>query len=471
MSLRTEIVSPNVGNFIDSLREIGYSTEVAVADLIDNSITANSTEIQIYAVTKPILSFAILDNGKGMSEIELIEAMRLAGKNQKDFRDKNDLGRFGLGLKTASFSQCKKLTVISKNNGQVSSRQWDLNYIAEKNEWFLITPSNYHDLPLYDHFCKLDNGTLIIWEEIDKIPSANFSEMIDKLRKHLSLVFHKFLEGQVPLKKLNILVNNNPVKAFNPFNINHPATQQITSEKINIHGASVTIQPFILPHHSKISQQEYELYATEEGYVKSQGFYLYRENRIIIYGTWWGLHKAVDAHKLIRVRIEIPNSMDAHWGIDIKKSMARPAEIIKSDLRRIISQVIDKGARPFSARGKKIEDKSVIQFWETFPVKDNFRFAINQNHPLYNDLMVSLDDYQKEKLKYFLNGLQAYLPLDAIQSKLQTNPHSIKQESAMTEDDISKLIAMLEESGLSEEYKQQLLKTEIFKNRPEIFKS
>ncbi|MFV8271483.1 ATP-binding protein [Flavobacterium sp. GT2N3] len=471
MPLKTQIVSPNVGNFIDSLREIGYSTEVAVADLIDNSITANSSEIYIYAVTKPCISFAILDNGNGMSEEMLIEAMRLANTNPQDIRSKNDLGRFGLGLKTASFSQCKKLTVVTKRKGQISCRQWDLNYIAKKNEWFLITPQNYNDFPLYDEFAKLDRGTLVIWEEIDKIPSANFAEMIDKLRKHLSLVFHKFLEGQMPLKKLKIHVNNNPVKAFNPFNINHPATQQITSEKINIYGSSVSIQPFILPHHSKISQQEYELYATEEGYVKSQGFYLYRQNRIIIYGTWWGLHKAVDAHKLIRVRIEIPNSMDSHWGIDIKKSMARPADIIKSDLRRIISQVTDKGARPFSARGKKIEDKSIIQFWETFPVKENFRFAINQSHPLFINLLSSLDDYQKEKLKYYLNGVQAYLPLDAIQSKLQTDPHSIKQESALTEDDINKLFIMLQESGLSEEYKQELLKTEIFKNRPEIFKS
>lgn len=468
--MKTQIISPNVGNFIDSLREIGYSTEVAVADLIDNSITANSSEIHIYAVTKPNISFALLDNGRGMTEAELIEAMRLAGKNQHDIRDKNDLGRFGLGLKTASFSQCKKLTVVTKNNKQISCRQWDLNYIASKNEWLLITPQINRSFPLYDEFEKLENGTLVVWEEIDKIPPENFAEMIDKVRKHLSLVFHKFLEGQMPRKKLNILVNNNPVKAFNPFNINHPATQQITSEKINIYGSSVSIQPFILPHHSKISQQEYELYATEEGYVKSQGFYLYRENRIIIYGTWWGLHKAVDAHKLIRVKIEIPNSMDSYWGIDIKKSMARPAEVIKSDLRRIITQVIDKGARPFSARGKKIEDKSIIQFWETFPIKENFRFAINQKHPLFIDLIASLDDYQKEKLKYYLNGIQAYLPLDAIQSKLQTDPHAIKQESALTEDDVNKLLIMLKESGLSEEYKQQLLKTEIFKNRPEIFK-
>lgn len=469
--MRTETVRPHIGNFIDSLREIGYSTDVAVADLIDNSITANSSEINIHAVTKPFLSFAILDNGNGMSENELIEAMRLAGKNKNDIREKNDLGRFGLGLKTASFSQCKKLTVVTKRDGTVSSRQWDLNYIANNNEWLLITPSIIDNFPLFEEFKNINNGTLIVWEEIDKINPDNFPEMIDKLRKHLSLVFHRYLEGQAPIKKVNISVNNNPVKPFNPFNLNHPATQQITSEKINIYGSSVSIQPFILPHHSKISQQEYELYATEEGYVKSQGFYLYRENRIIIYGTWWGLHKAVDAHKLVRVRIDIPNSMDKYWGIDIKKSIARPADVIKSDLKRIISQVIEKGARPYSTRGKKIEDKSLTQFWETYPVKENFRFAVNQNHPLYTDLLSQLDEYQQQKLKYYLKGLQAYLPLDAIQAKLQSDPHALKQESALTEDDVIKLVEILRESGVSQEYKEALLKTEIFKNRQELFES
>ncbi|MBS1533736.1 MAG: ATP-binding protein [Bacteroidetes bacterium] len=469
--MKTQIVPPNLGNFIDSLREIGYSPEVAVADLIDNSISAQATEINIFAVTKPVLSFALLDNGNGMSEESLVEAMRLAGQNQNNTRDKTDLGRFGLGLKTASFSQCTKLTVITKFNNSIAARQWDLKYIAERNDWLLITPESYDNFSLFEEFKKLQQGTLVVWEGIDKINPDNFPEMIDKLRKHLSLVFHKFLEGQAPIKKVTISVNNNPIKPFNPFNLNHPATQQITSEKINVYGSTVSIQPFILPHHSKISQQEYELYATEEGYVKSQGFYLYRENRIIIYGTWWGLHKAVDAHKLVRVRIDIPNSMDKHWGIDIKKSTARPADVIKSDLKRIISQVIEKGARPYSARGKKIEDKSLTQFWETYPVREHFRFAVNLNHPMYIDLLSHLDEYQQQKLKYYLKGLQAYLPLDAIQAKLQSDPHALKQESALTEDDITKLVEMLKESGLNPEYKNALLKTEIFKNREELFES
>ena len=405
-----------------------------------------------------------------MSEEALVEAMRLASMNRKDIRDKDDLGRFGLGLKTASFSQCRKLTVLSKNNGIISSRQWDLDFIASKNEWLLISPDENKNLPLYNEFEQLDKGTLVVWDEVDKIPPANFSEMIDKLRNHLSLVFHKFLEGTVPGKKLKIYINNNPLVAFNPFNLNHPATQQIGSEKINIYESSVLVQPFILPHHSKISKQEYDLYATEEGYSRSQGFYLYRQHRIIIYGTWWGLHKAIDAHKLIRIRIDIPNTMDDHWGIDVKKSIARPADGIKKDLRRIISQIVEKGARPYSSRGKRIEDRTTTHFWDIVPIQDYFRFSLNQKHPLYENLIGSLNDEQMDNLTFYLKGIQAYLPLDAIQAKLQSDPHILKQETALTEEEVIQLAAQLKKAGLSEEYLQELLKTEIFKYKPEILK-
>ncbi|MGV3589870.1 MAG: hypothetical protein ACO1OF_22875 [Adhaeribacter sp.] len=230
------------------------------------------------------------------------------------------------------------------------------------------------------------------------------------------------------------------------------------------------IQPFILPHHSKISQKEYELYATEEGYIKSQGFYLYRGNRIIIYGTWWGLHKAMDAHKLVRIRIEIPNSMDSQWGIDIKKSTARPSEEIKGDLKRIISQAVEKGSRPYTGRAKKIEDKTVTQFWEILPLNNEFRFSINFEHPLYTHLKSQLNESQLESLNFYLKGIQAYLPLDAIQSRLQKDPYIVRQESALTEEEINQLAIKLRMSGLNKEYIEEFLKTEIFINKKDILK-
>ena len=467
--LKTEIVNPNVGNFIESIRDIGYSFEVAVADLIDNSITAGCSDVKIVMVPYPEFEFAILDNGSGMDESELVEAMRLATRNPKEIRTKNDLGRFGLGLKTASFSQCRKLTVLTKKNEVISGRKWDLDYISEKNEWLLITPVDFENIPLFSELKELKSGTLVCWQNIDRCDRHNLASVNDQVRKHLALVFHRFLEG-ADQKAIKIKINNNSVLPFNPFNLNHPATQQLHSEKIKIFNSDVTVQPFILPHHSKLSQKEYDFYATEEGYIKSQGFYLYRGNRILIYGTWWGLHKTVDAHKLVRIKIDISNDMDALWGIDVKKSIARPADAIKTDLRRIIARVTEMGSKPFTGRGRKIEDKTVIQFWEITPLNDDFRFAINPVHPLYTDLKANLLPELLQKLDIYLKGLQAYLPIDAIQFKLQNSPHQLKQESALSDSDVEELTERLLGAGLPQSYIDELLKTEIYINRKNLIK-
>ncbi|SEB20579.1 ATP-binding protein [Pedobacter hartonius] len=466
---KTEVVDPNVGNFIESIRDIGYSFEVAVADLIDNSITAGASQVSIHLTPVPQIRFAMLDNGTGMSESELREAMRLATKNPKDTRKKNDLGRFGLGLKTASFSQCRKLTVVSKKDSQISSKQWDLDYISEKNQWLLKTPEDILDLPLLAELKSQKSGTLVCWETIDRCEKSELTSVIDQVRKHLALVFHRFLEGADKLS-IKISLNNNGIKPFNPFNLNHPATQQLSLERIKIHSSEVTVQPFILPHHSKLSQQEYEHYATEEGYIRSQGFYLYRENRILVYGTWWGLHKTVDAHKLVRIKIDIPNDMDHYWGIDIKKSTAKPADLVKTNLKRIISRVTEIGSKPFTGRGRKIEDKTLIQFWEIFPMNEDFRFAINEDHPLYADLEADLPEELLRKLQLYLKGLQAYLPIDAIQFKLQNSPHQLKQQTALTISDVEELTERLKSAGLPPNYIEELLKTEIFINRKELLR-
>ena len=460
-----EIVNPNISNFIKSLRDIGYSFEIAVADLLDNSITAKATSINIYSIDS---IFCLLDNGVGMNELELKESMRLATKNPEKDRPTNDLGRFGLGLKTASFSQCKKLTVISKKNTEINARQWDLDHISKINQWALITPIDISDLPLFKDLENLENGTLVVWEEFDGKTSN--TENLDALRKHLSLVFHRFLEGADSFTKLKIAINNNPLKPFNPFNINHAATQEISVEKIKIRDKNIKITPYILPHHSKLSSQEYEQYATEDGYIKSQGFYLYREKRILIYGTWWGLHRATDAHKLVRIKIDIPNSMDKEWGIDIKKSSARPSSSIKKELKKIISLTTKKGSKPFTGRGNKIQDKSIDRFWDIkSSSEEEFRFAINKEHPLFTELSTMMNEEKLKLINLFIDGIEAYLPLDAIQAKLQTNPKQIKQESALAKDDILELAKTLKLSGLSQLEIDKWLKTEIFSKHKNIF--
>ncbi|MDP3087046.1 MAG: ATP-binding protein [Methylotenera sp.] len=463
------VVNPNVGNLVTSLRDIGYTFEIAVADIVDNCISAGARNVQIIALSEPKNIVCILDDGCGMNEAQLIEAMRLATQNPLLERSIIDLGRFGLGLKTASFSQCKKLTVASKKNHILSNKQWDLDYISTKNEWLLLTPdlASFEHIPLFRSLQGAENGTIVIWEDLDRFQSTSFAHLIDSLRKHLSLVFHRFLEFN-GAKKLKISINNFDLEPFNPFNVESIATQQISEEKITVYGETISIQPFILPHHSKISQQEFERYATDEGYTKSQGFYLYRSNRLLIYGTWWGLHKISDAHKLVRIKIDITNTQDSFWGIDIKKSTAKPVGIIRDDLKRIISQVTERGSRPFTGRGRKIEDKTTKRFWDLQPDNEQIKFTLAFDHPVYQELISTLSEHSKELMGIYLKGVQAYLPLEAIQAQLNQNPHLIQQEALMGESDVLRLAEILNGLELDESVISTLMKTEMFKNRKEL---
>ena len=463
--MKEEIINPVVGNFVKSLRDIGYVFEVAVADVLDNSITAKAENISILLLEEPLLTFSILDDGIGMNEKELINAMRLATHDPDRIREEYDLGKFGLGLKTASFSQCTKLTVLSKSNEEISIKQWDLEYISKKNEWLLVTPSLdiYANHPLFKNFYNQQSGTLVIWEKIDTFKPEDTAHHINELRDHLALVFHHFLEGKVPKrKKLNININGLEVKAFNPFNPTHRATQEFPEEKIFFNNYEINIQPYILPHHSKLSQTEFERYATSEGYTKSQGFYLYRGYRLLIYGTWWGLHKINDTHRLVRIKIEIPTNRDSDWGIDIKKSTARPVAGLKKDLKRIIQQVTAKGSKPFTGRGKRMTNNKLIHLWDQVADNDQIKFVINDKHPILQQLEIEMNEQQKILLKVLVKSLESYLPIDTIVAQIHANPHKVKQEVSVEISDLELIVNNLKMSGLSDELIYELLNTEIF---------
>ena len=463
-----EIVNPSLGNFISSLRDVGYTFEIAVADVLDNSISASAKNISIYAIHEPDVVFAMLDDGIGLDEKGVREAMRLASSNPADKRPADDLGRFGLGLKTASFSQCRNLTVVSKKDDKLSARQWDLDLLAERNEWCLLTPAidELDSLPLFRDLRSLKTGTLVVWRKIDRHEGESFIKEIDKLKKHLSLVFHRFLEAR---NRIKISVNQDELQPFNPFNPNNNATQIGTESRTKLFGSDVKIQSFILPHHSKISQQEFERFATEEGYTRSQGFYLYRANRLLIWGTWWGLLKAVDSYKLVRIAVDIGNDQDRLWGIDIKKSTAKPAPEIRKLLATAVAQAKEKGWKVYKQRGSKISDATATKFWDLVVTSDGTKFSLNKEHPLFGAVRNVSDD--TEMLDAYLAGIEQYIPLDAILLYLQENPFQIKQESNISDEALRKIIGKLRESGASEDFIDSVLDTELFKDRRGLFEN
>lgn len=310
--IKTASAIPRAAAMIETFRAIGYSLETAVADIVDNSISALAKNVWINRIWKGGESvITIKDDGHGMSGEEIIQAMRPGAQNPLEERSATDLGRFGLGLKTASFSQCRTLTVMSKIQGQSPEFwTWSLDHVARCDRWELV-----HWLPGgFEH--ELDNlasGTIVIWTDPDRIiPAATkaenenakrkFSEAFDRVKKHLSMTFHRFLEA----KSVAIHWCGHEIDPWNPFCPKESKVQIMPSEQI---GEQVTVKGYILPHKNNFSSET--AYRQAEGifgFSAHQGFYVYRGDRLLLAGDWLGLFRKEEAYKLVRIQINLPNS-------------------------------------------------------------------------------------------------------------------------------------------------------------------
>lgn len=429
------VVTPDASSLVESLRDIGYSLEGAIADIVDNSITANAKNIHIYVETSPAVKIAVVDDGDGMSQSDLINSMKVGSSNPLDDREKKDLGRFGLGLKTASFSQCRNLTVVSRKDKLVNGACWDLDYISQQNDWTLQL---LNESQLEDQFCinRLPTrGTIVIWKKTDRINEETKKrsqddvvyEKIDLVKKHLELVFHRYLDGEKnKLKKINIFINNLPLESFDPFNKKNLATIPLSEETIPIDGTKIKVQPYILPHHSKASKKEYEHYAGVGGYLKNQGFYVYRNSRLLIHGTWFRIIPQKELYKLARVQIDLPNNLDHLWKIDVKKSTASPPEIIRERLKNIIDQITSRSFRVYEGKGHR-HSHVAHPFWEKCSVHGETSFKINTTHPFIDDFKERLSTEQKQQLNEILSYIGEFFPVDAFFAEYGNKPNDFSQ--------------------------------------------
>ena len=276
--MRYADMPPYAPTLMESTRAIGYSIEAAIADIIDNSVaaTAGKIDIDFFPIGHSYIS--ILDDGHGMSEEELIIAMQYGSRSPLDERAENDLGRYGLGMKTASLSQCRILTVISKKDGKVSGAQWNLNHIRQAESWSLIVleEDEIVGFPNWEKLNGYDTGTLVVWQDLDKFGigendiAAAFTRKMDIIRDHLSLVFHRYLSGEPGLKKIDIRMNELSIIPQDPFLIKK-STQLMDEETIVVRGEKVKVKPYILPHTSKLTKKELSALGGKEGLRKQQG--------------------------------------------------------------------------------------------------------------------------------------------------------------------------------------------------------
>jgi len=484
-------LAPSPGALIASLRDVGYTMETALADIVDNSITAGAKNINLrFAWASGNPWFAVIDDGRGMTADELTEAMRFGCINPLEERHKDDLGRFGLGMKTASFSQCRHLTVLSKREGRSSCCEWDLDSIsaAQDRRWLLHVLSE-DDIdsrkPLRalvnQYLAKRADGTIVLWQTIDRIDSeisatkqeSYLNSLISDARQHLELVFHRFLSSEAGKSKINMSLNDNDLVALDPFNSKNGTTVELPKETITCNkGKKIIVQPYILPHHNKISKEEYQKYAGTEGYLHNQGFYVYRNRRLIIKGTWFRLIKKAELTKLVRVQVDIPNSLDQLWKIDVKKSSASPPESIKQELRRIIGKIECSGKRVYQQKGQRLASAVKTPAWNRRASGEKVFYEINRTHPLLKNLEGSLSGEQQEQLAGLVRMFEASFPSDLFFSDYAGAPEKLHRPSFEVEnlarllDDFIDFWGM--KDGASEEQVTELLQVDPFSSHKDL---
>lgn len=429
---------PHAPSLLESMRSIGYSLESALADLVDNSISANAKQIKIeYRPYEDNPYIAIVDDGLGMSKETLADAMRHGSTNPRDVRADNDLGRYGLGLKTSSFSQCRKMTVVSlRKGGTLVAFCWDLDVILDKNAWVMLELDEY-EISLIPHISDLQewgSGTIVLWQQLDRLAAGESSlvsaigEQMDIARNHLALVFHRFISPELGRSRISISMNNLTLPSINPFLSDHTATQHLDEDSFKVEGHKVVVKPYILPHVSKLSQSAVDQAGGNLGLRSLQGFYIYRNRRLIIWGTWFRLARKDELSKLARVRVDIPNTLDHLWTLDIKKSAAFPPETVRTNLRRTIDRIRHVSGRTIVFRGRNVTKGEITTGWHEVLNRDGVRFDINRDHPLIKIFADTLPKDQKSLFESVLNMIESSFPSEALYSRMASDVRATLNE-------------------------------------------
>ncbi len=473
------ILTPYAPILVESTRSIGYSFEAALADIIDNSIGKGAKEIHVNFRSKDNPYVAVIDNACGMDSEELETAMRYGSKSSLEVRDSHDLGRFGLGLKVASLSQCRKLTVITKKNGNLNGARWDLDRVIEKSDWVLLRldEKEINKIQHVDMLNDQKSGTIVIWEDFDRLTNGSaqlhkvFDEKIEIASSHVSLVFHRFLG---PLNSVKIFFNNNRIELIDPFLESNPATQPLTEQEITIDGSSIKVKPYILPFASKLTTKDKKIMGDMD-LKQSQGFYVYRNKRLIVWGTWFRLIKQYELNKLARVRVDIPNTLDSIWEIDVKKSTASLPDVVKKSLVNIVESTVGKSERVYKYRGRNVNSDELVHVWNHIDNRGSLQYLINKDLPLYKALEESLDENELSRLDSFIKTVEDSFPYGDIYYRVAKSGSSA-QPAALEFDEVYKIAidsidAIKKTGGDVSAFVKNMDKFEYFLKYPDVVKA
>ena len=385
-----------VKTLLTGLRAIGYSFSTAVADIIDNSVSAAADTVNVYF--DPIADipyFCILDNGCGMNFAELNNAM-MPGSDRTDREDSDlELGRFGLGLKSASLSQCREFIVASKKYGKINAMAFDLDVIV----------------PYISLLQSYESGTLVVWNKFDKIESSaksfedSFRSVVSEAKKHVEFVFHRFYDD------IEIFFNNKRIERRDPFLLGSFGRQQTgRTTRIHIGESVITVTPYTLPFANSLTSEEKALLGNPKSIYDEQGFYIYRNRRLISWGNWMRMGIRSELNKLARIQVDIPSSLDEVWTLDVKKSSAKIPDKIKSQIKASVEDSIVRSKRTTRFPGEK-EQTPEVRVWDRINEHEGkIRYQINREAPAIVALESVLGEREKELFQVVLSQIECFLP-------------------------------------------------------------
>jgi hypothetical protein len=351
---RSTAITPSAARLTESLRDIGYDFTAAVADIVDNSIMAGSSRVDVVIeFDGENSSVTIADDGVGMTANGLIEALRFGSRRTYSDRD---LGRYGLGLKTASLSQCRSVTVVTKKSvgaGRTAVRELDLDLIAEWDEWLVVDPG---PALIVEQACERlaeGTGTTVIWRKLDRVlpekrPDGGWARrrlqtLASKTVEHLAMVFHRYLEG-IDERHLVLTVNGEKVLPWNPFAPGEPASAELALQRFEVvvgdFAGMVDLQRTILPAKDQFSSlEQFERLSGPLNWNRQQGLYIYRADRLVQWGGWNGI-RGIDEHtKLARAALDFGTDLDSVFNINVAKMRVTIPPQIRQMLERPINEL------------------------------------------------------------------------------------------------------------------------------------
>ena len=404
--------NPNVSNFSRSFKSIGYNHYSAVLDLIDNSVSAGATRVWIdYSSTKGKgVRVVVSDNGRGMNEETLFEAMRIASANPIATRSEEDLGKFGLGMKLASFSQTDVFSVVTKTKSeQICGFVWDLNLVRKRNSWLLQDVES----PVFER--PKGQGTELTLFDVFRDHNVDIDQVMSKMRTHIAVAYHQ-------MRGIKFFINDKEIDPIDPFFSTRVASNTGNNEHLTLGDVEMRIQSHQIPHQNKLKTKERYLLTEMSEIGMGPGLYIYRKQRLIAWSGWEGLGKNLRINDLYRMAIHCQDDADELFNIEVKKSqIAITDNKLRTILKNSILNFADVARRPYKSRAS-LSLKDVSDLWRLERSESQkVHFVLNKNSELVrsfkkgdiglSDLLGAIDS----TLPY--ESLLYYLSLDKVDTK------------------------------------------------------